>query len=325
MVRKILIGAGATVAVLAAVIVVAAAVFVGPRAWRDHKLRGLLNDAAVLPLVPKALRVVPPHDGWAMGMVSWIATDTSGLTYLLQRSPTIDPVIVVNREGLVVRSWGRGMFTTPHSIRIAPDGNVWTTDAKTSRVVEFSPEGKFLSEIAVGGLPEGCESAFCGTTDVAFGPDGRIFVSDGYRNARVLEYSADGRLVREWGRAGSGRGEFRLPHSLVVDDDRTIWVADRENGRVQRFDLQGKWLGELTGFGKTFSLDASDSALWLGTQQLTDANFSPGWVLKVDRRTGELRGYVSITGIHGIDVSAKGELLVGPGAGEGPLRLSTQP
>lgn len=325
MIRKFLIGTAATIGVLALIVVVTAAVFVVPRAWRDHKLRGLLKDAAVLPLVAKALPVVAPYDGWAMGMVSWIAADTSGLTYLLQRGPSVDPVIVVNRDGHVVRSWGRGMFTTPHSIRVAPDGNVWTTDAKTSRVLEFSPEGKLLSEIVVGGLPDGCESAFCGTTDVAFGPDGRIFVSDGYRNARILEYSADARLVREWGSAGGGQGEFRLPHSLVVDEDRTIWVADRENGRVQRFDLQGNWLGELTGFGKTFSLDASDSALWLGSQQLSDANFSPGWLLKIDRRTGELRGYVPVTGIHGIHVSPTGELLVGPGAGKGPLRLSEPP
>jgi hypothetical protein len=84
-------------------------------------------------------------------------------------------------------------------------------------------------------------TAFCGTTDVAFGAKGRFFISDGYANARILEYTADGKKVREWGSAGAGPGQFHLPHSIVVDENDMLYVADRENGRIEKFDLDGKF------------------------------------------------------------------------------------
>lgn len=310
---------------LAGIAVIAAAFLIVPRAWGDRQLRRLLEEAPVLPFSPRPLPARPPNEGWALGMVSWLAVDDAGLIYVLQRGDSADPVVVFDRDGRVRRSWGRGMFTMPHSIRIAPNGNVWTTDAKTSRVLEFTPEGKLLAEIAVGSVPDGCKSDFCGTTDVAFGPGGSVFIADGYRNARILEYSPERRLVREWGSYGSGRGQFRLPHSLVVDDQEVLWVADRENGRIQRFDLHGNWLGEWTAYGKTFSLAVSPGAIWLGTQQRTDPNFSPGWILKVDRATGALHGSVEVTGIHGIHVESSGDVLVSPGPGTGPLRLRAVP
>ena len=102
-------------------------------------------------------------------------------------------------------------------------------------VYKFSPEGKTLLQIEVGGQPAPC-GGFCSTTDIAFAPDGHLFIADGYRNARILEYSADGKKLREWGSAGTGPGQFRLPHSIQIDDKGVIYVADRENGRVQRFD-----------------------------------------------------------------------------------------
>src|SRR5262245_50802219 len=70
--------------------------------------------------------------------------------------------------------------------------------------------------------------AFCSTTDIAFAPNGHLFISDGYRNARILEYTADGKKIREWGKAGTGPGEFRLPHSIQIDENGVIYVADRE-------------------------------------------------------------------------------------------------
>ena len=84
-------------------------------------------------------------------MVSWVAMDAKGLIYLLQRGDKADPIIVLNRAGKVVKSWGKGMYVMPHSIRIDPAGNVWTTDAASSKVYKFSNEGKKLMEISVGG------------------------------------------------------------------------------------------------------------------------------------------------------------------------------
>ena len=210
-----------------------------------NELRQILRDAPRLASDVTQIEIVRPRQGWELGMISWIAAGDDGLIYLLQRGDGADPVIALDQSGRMVRSWGRGMYATPHSIRVDPNGNVWTADAKSSRVLQFASDGSLLLEIAVGGQPEDCDGNFCGTTDVAFGPDGDVFIADGYRNARILRYTPDGRKVGEWGRPGTGAGEFRLPHSLAVDEDGIVYVADRENGRIQRFDRDGTFLGRV--------------------------------------------------------------------------------
>ena len=246
-----------------------------------------------------------------------MASDKTGLIYLLQRGDQADPVIIVDRNGKIVRSWGKGMYTTPHAIRIDPQGNVWTTDAASSMVYKFSPEGKTLMEIEVGGQSTLC-GAFCSTTDIAFAPNGHLFISDGYGNARILEYTADGKKIREWGKVGTGPGEFRLPHSIQIDENGIIYVADRENGRIQQFDLQGKYLGEWSKYGKTFGLKLDKGAIWLSSIP-RGPNGSPGWLIKLDRKTGSLLGYVDSTGNHGMDVLPDGEVVsTSPGRGEIP-------
>jgi DNA-binding beta-propeller fold protein YncE len=279
----------------------------------------VVQHSPALPLQASALNVQPPNEGWQLGMVSWIAVDRHGLIYLLQRGGKADPVIVLDREGHVLRSWGRGMYTMPHAIRIDPKGNVWTTDAATSMVYQFSPAGKKLMEIHVGGLPSSCRdisgtfSGFCGTTDIAFAPNGHVFIADGYSNARVLEYTPEGKKVREWGAAGRGPGQFRLVHSIQIDASGVIYVADRENGRVERFDLNGKYLGEWDNLGRIFSLKLDGDSIWLATQSLDLPPLGPGWLLKLDHKTGNLLGHVDVTGAHGIDVLSDGELFLGPG------------
>jgi DNA-binding beta-propeller fold protein YncE len=260
----------------------------------------------------------PLQDGWALGMVSWIAADRNGLVYLLQRGDKADPVIVLDQSGKLVRSWGKGMFTTPHAIRIDPQGNVWTTDAASSMVYKFSPEGKTLLQIEVGGQPTPCGN-FCSTTDVAFAPDGNLLIADGYRNARILEYTPDGKKLREWGSAGTGPGQFRLPHSIQVDTAGIVYVADRENGRIQRFDRTGKFLGEWSQYGKTFGLTLAGNAIWLSTIP-RGPNSAPGWLIKVDRASGKPQGYVESAGNHGMAVMSNGDLLQAPGPDLVPQR-----
>lgn len=304
-----------------------------PSQAQTAELKALVAAATRLPLERSDIKVTPfdspatrrrlaqdrpPSDGWAMAMVSWVAMDRAGVIYLLQRGDKADPVVAIDRTGRVLRSWGRGLYVMPHAIRVDPQGNVWTTDAASSMVIKFTPEGKQLMEIAVGGQPTPCRNNFCGTTDVAFGPNGRLFISDGYANARILEYTADGRKVREWGTAGTGPAQFQLPHSIVVDEGGIVYVADRENGRVQRFDLEGKFLGQWPDFGKTFSLALSPGAVWLATQPRTDPNLSPGWLMKVDRKTGKLLGHVDATGVHGMDARDDGTVLFGPGPTQTP-------
>jgi peptidylamidoglycolate lyase len=286
---------------------------------QNAALRTILASAPRLPLAGAPLPVPAQTDAWALGMVSWVASDETGLVYLLQRGDKADPVVVVNAEGAVVRSWGKGMFTMPHAIRLDPQGHVWTTDAASSMVYKFSPRGKLLLKIEVGGQPTPCGN-FCSTTDVAFAADGHVFIADGYRNARILEYTGDGRKVREWGAAGTGPGQFRLPHSVQIGPDNIVYVADRENGRIQRFDRSGAFLGEWTQYGKTFGLKLVGDALWLSTIP-RGPNTAPGWLIKIDKVNGTVLGYVESQGNHGMDVMASGDLLLSPGPEQKPQRF----
>jgi hypothetical protein len=286
---------------------------------QNAALTTLLQSATKLPMTPGKLAVqAPTTPGWALGMVSWVATSKAGLIYLIQRGDKADPVIVVNRDGKIINSWGKGLYTMPHAIRLDPQGNVWTTDAASSMVYKFKPDGTLLLKIEVGGQPTPC-GGFCSTTDVAFASDGHVFIADGYRNARILEYTAEGQKVTEWGRAGTGPGEFRLPHSIQIDERGIIYVADRENGRIQRFDRTGKFLGEWTQYGKTFGLALARNALWLSTIP-RGPNTAPGWLIKVNRDSGALVGYVGSEGNHGVAVTASGDLLLAPGPNQVPQR-----
>lgn len=282
----------------------------------SDRLRAMLEAAQELPLEAVDLPVHLP-EGQELGMVSWVARDPkTGLMWLLQRGDKADPVIAVDKDGRVVHSFGRGLYGIPHAIRLDPQGNIWTVDAATSTILQFSPEGKKLLQIDAGGPVQSPPSAFRGTTDIAFGPKGRIFISDGYANARILEYTATGKKVREWGTAGAGPGEFHLPHSIAVDEN-TIYVADRENGRIERFSLDGKFLSEIPGLGRTYSLKlGADGALWAGMQPLNEPTGSPGWLVKFDRKTGGILGYVRVTakaGLHSVEDDGEGHPITGIG------------
>src|SRR5260370_27098937 len=226
-----------------------------------------------------------------IGFPSAVAMDSAGLIYVLQRDEESDPVVVVNRDGKILRSWGKGMLKSPHSIRIDPDGNIWTVDAASSLVYKFTPQGKKLMEISVGGQPQ-TKSDFNGTTDIAFAPNGHLFISDGYGNARILEYTAGGKKLREWGNAGTGPGQFHQPHGIAIDADGIIYVADRQNRRLQRFDLNGRLLGSCHNLGMLTTVAIRGGDLWMGTQQRNEPTGAAGWLMKIDRRPGKILGYV---------------------------------
>ena len=247
----------------------------------------------------------------ALGMVSSLAVDGKGTIYILQRGDKADPVIAVDVNGHVLRSWGKGLYKIPHSIRVDPKGDIWTTDAQSSTVLKYSPAGKELMRIEVGGQPE-TKNPFCGTTDIAFAPNGHLFISDGYGNARILEYTPEGKRLNEWGSKGAGPGQFRLPHGIAVDAKGVVYVADRENGRIERFDSTGKFIDEWPNLGKAFSVRLGGGAVWAGIQPKVVANGSSGWLIKLDPKTGKITGYVdSGGGHHLIEVTGKGELLSG--------------
>jgi hypothetical protein len=280
------------------------------------QLRTLLRDTPrlVVEEVPLAARMA---NAASLGTVSSVAADANGVIYVLQRGDKADPVITVNREGRVRRSWGKGMYTVPHSVRVDPDGNIWTVDAGSSVLLKFTPEGKKLQEISVGEVAVGKDCAFptlCGTTDITFGPNGRLFISDGYGNARILEYTAGGKRVKVWGSKGSAPGQFQIPHGIATDG-KVLYVADRTNARIQRFDLDGRYLGEWTHLGRPFAVKFVAGSLWVALMTLEQggrgqdqANRPSPWMLKVDPATGKILGQIESPGPHSIDVSETEEL-----------------
>ena len=287
---------------------------VPPSAEEAERLTTLIRGSRKLPLQASPLAIQAKAAEWNTDYISSVAAGPKGETYLLHRNLGEDAVVVIDGKGKILRSWGKGMFTIPHSVRLDPEGNVWTVDSGSSVVLKFSPLGTLLLRIEVGELPEGRRGAR-GTSDVAFGPGGRVFIADGYGNARVLEYDAAGKRVKQWGTAGTGPGQFNLPHGIALRDG-VIYVADRQNGRIQRFDLDGKFLGEWTHLGKTFSITAGpDGNLWIGTHPRNVINEAPGWLVNVDRKSGKVIGYVESPGLHSVNAAGNGEVLSDPGRG----------
>ncbi|MGH9721723.1 MAG: hypothetical protein ACRD8O_16065, partial [Bryobacteraceae bacterium] len=117
------------------------------------------------------------------------------------------------------------------------------------------------------------------------------------------------------GSAGTGPGQFHLPHGIAAHGG-VLYVADRQNGRIQRFNLEGRFLGEWKHLGKTFSCSvAPDGNLWVGTHPRNVANEAPGWLVNVDRRSGKVLGWVESPGLHSVSVASSGDVLSDPGRG----------
>ena len=200
---------------------------------------------------------IPP--GYTRLDVSGVAVDSRDRVYVLTRGPA--RVMVYESDGTFVTSWAEGTFTErTHGITIGPDDSVYCVDDGDHTVRKFSPEGKLLMTIGTPGAgsdtgydpTKGIESIVRGgppfnrPTNVAIAPNGELYVSDGYGNARVHRFSPDGKLIQSWGEPGTGPGQFHLPHGLWVTFDGRVLVADRENDRIQIFSLDGKYLGEWT-------------------------------------------------------------------------------
>ena len=186
------------------------------------------------------------------GTVSAVATDSQDQVYVFQRKDP--PVRVFNRDGKHLRSWGTGIFNNPHGIYIKDDV-VYVTDREDSVALKFTLDGKPLQVLGSRGAHSdtGCEKAgdlvpqaagpFNYPTEMVTSPSGDLYVSDGYRNARVHRFTWDGRLITSWGQPGKkGPSEFHLPHSLWVDEDGLVYVCDRENSRIQVFQPDGKFV-----------------------------------------------------------------------------------
>jgi streptogramin lyase len=185
-----------------------------------------------------------------IGRLSGVAVGPNGHIVALNRG--YHPVLEFNADGSFVRTWGEGsrMFEGAHSLRFDPQGDLWYIDAADNIIFHFDKEGRTLGTLGTNPEPwtyltHVIERAAPGRaslyqeTDIGWSKDGSMFVADGYGNSRVAKYDKDGNFVKAWGERGGQPGNFNTPHSLVIDSNDVVYVADRGNSRIQSFDTDG--------------------------------------------------------------------------------------
>lgn len=201
-----------------------------------------------------------------------VAVDAANHVFVFHRGR--HPVMEFDANGTFVRGWGDDVFNHAHSIRVDSEGNLWTADDGAHTVLKLNRNGRVLMVFgrwrspsdATSAMPDGSAGGalrglrdegvvrFNRPTDVAIGPNGDVYVADGYGNSRVVKFDKNGRFLKEWGKRGSAPGEFHTPHSIVVDSRSRVYVADRENYRIQVFDADGKFLEQWRDLGAPWGL-----------------------------------------------------------------------
>ena len=257
-----------------------------------------------------------PVDDWArlpsevvLGDVAGIAVDDQDRVYLFNRG--ITPLVVLSRDGEVLATWGEGVFTNPHGASIGPDQHLYLTDNFDHTVRKFTLDGKLLMQIGTAGVSSGFMSGkpFCKCTHSAVSPSGDIYVSDGYQNACIHKFDPDGRHLLSWGTPGTGPGEFNLPHNICCDPDGWIYVADRENSRVQIFDPNGRYETQIVNMHRPSGLAITRGSC----PDCIVGELAP--YLKVNRDFPNIGPFVSVLDRHSTVLS---RLDAGQGAGLGP-------
>ena len=196
--------------------------------------------------VPHGLQI---PDKVEMGAPSSVAWTSNNRLLVFNRGP--NPLMEFDKNGNFVRSWGQGKYVRPHGMRLDQQGNIWTTDVNGHTVTKMNPQGEVLLTLGVHGQAGDWNEATSTRllnepTDLAIGLAGEIFVLVGHGRGvpRVLKFNPAGKLMTSWGGPGTGPGQFDTPHSIVVDDKGLVYVADRQNRRVQIFDGGGTYIKE---------------------------------------------------------------------------------
>ena len=273
-----------------------------------------------------------------------IAVDEKGLIWTLNRGEM--PVQVYTPEGKLVEQWGRNYFGSPHQIRFGHEGHVWIADSHANAVYKFTRDGEKLLTIGIPGEPGDDNRHLKMPTDMVEAPSGEIFISDGYRNNRVVVCNSKGKFIRTWGELGTNPGQFSLPHSIARDSKGRIYVADRNNSRVQVFSEQGKFLAQWTNLCQpwTIRISAKDEVYVCGASpsQWRKDDVQLGIppkdqiVIKFDT-TGRVLAWWSfpqgpdeadsgvkpgeLSWVHGLAVDAKGNLYLGDIMGQRAQRF----
>jgi len=184
-----------------------------------------------------------------------VATDSQDRVYVFNRSEL--PVRIFSPDGRYLHGWGAGVFTAPHGIHIGADDSVCCTDYYDHTVRKFTPDGELTMTLGVPGQfsDTGATSAdyrhirraagpFNFPTNLAIAPSGELYVADGYGNARIHVFSPEGKLLHSFGAPGDGPGQFHVVHGIAIDPQGIVYAADRENSRIQRFTLDGRFIDQ---------------------------------------------------------------------------------
>jgi DNA-binding beta-propeller fold protein YncE len=247
--------------------------------------------------------------GWSWSEVAAVAVDGRDRVYVFNRGE--HPVMVFDCDGTFLSAWSELLFVRPHGIFVGPDETVYCIDDLDHSVRKFTPDGSLLLTLGNSGQPSdtGATSIdfrtirhagppFHYPTNLALSPGREMYVSDGYGNARVHKFDPDGRLLFSWGEPGSGPGQFQVPHGIAVDPDGTVYVADRENSRIQLFNSGGAYLTEWTdvarpcqicidGAGDIYVAELGYRAgMWPGTR--APASDGTGGRVSIFSQSGEL-------------------------------------
>ncbi|KAA1282433.1 MAG: peptidyl-alpha-hydroxyglycine alpha-amidating lyase family protein [Chloroflexota bacterium] len=238
-------------------------------------------------------------EGWVLGQTA-IVTDSQDRVYLFNRSD--HPLIVLDRDGKFLNSWGEGDLPDAHGMFIDADDNLYMPVKNSHVVLKYSPDGNLLMTMGdwdkpsdtgwTGNVNDPAKQAagpFNRPSDIALDASGDLYISDGYGNSRVHKFTSDGKLLFSWGEPGkTGPGEFHVPHGVWVHTDGRVFVADRENNRIQIFDAEGKYLDE-----------------WGGLARPCDIYIDEDEILYVP----ELDGFMSILSIEGDIIASWGSPL----------------
>jgi sugar lactone lactonase YvrE len=275
------------------------------------------QEGLTLDYVPVPDPLVVP-DGIEMGASSDVAFDTHGHLYVLTRGAS--PVMEFDANGRFMRSFGDGLFRRTHGLYVDAEDNVWVTDVSLHIVVEFNAAGDVLMTLGTRGEAGDWDEAsgshrFNQPNDVVVADSGEFFVVQGHTpgergDARVLKFAPDGMFLKSWGGKGTEPGKFQVAHGIAIDAKGLLWVADRENSRIQIFDQDGTFVRQIEYAGLPCGLDIGEQSIFMVngfTGQILQMDLD-GKVLAVMGQPGKAPGEFGEA--HYIAVSPRGELFV---------------
>jgi DNA-binding beta-propeller fold protein YncE len=240
---------------------------------------------------------LPP--GMRLSGVSDVAVDSQDRVYCYQRGDP--PIVVFDRSGAYVGSWGSGVIADAHGIFCTPDDRIVLADRDAHQVLVFDTDGRLQLSVGERHRPQ-LQAPFNHPADVMMAPNGDLYVADGYGNSTVHWFSPQGTLKRTWGQPGSGPGQFTTPHAVRIHPDGRVLVADRENNRVQVFTAEGEYLDAWGDFYHPMDIYVDPRGLVYVTDQIPRLSLlSPDGTL-----LGRCRPVLN--GAHGIFGDSKGDL-----------------